>query len=170
MYGITPVAAPRIVKVYDIEFRSDTVLLNILSLVPEHLVVGYDGEVGILVVIDIHRIGFGYLLAAVHHGIRLAGAGSAEDYRGTKRVHHIHPTLVPPFSVIELCGEVYRILVVQKLRFLLERFVLVVEAVVHHVVLQHSAHIHSSDKHKDVAYDGCEYVAQVPADTRHPPV
>ena len=74
------------------------------------------------------------------------------------------------FLVIELRGQIDGVVIVHQFGFLHEALVFIIETVVHHVVLQKSAHIHSADKHQDIAYHGGQNIREHPANRRHPPV
>ena len=147
--GVAAVAAARVVEVDDVELRLHLVPLRVV----EQMVVGNHGEVGKLEVIHIHRISFLYLLLdeIVHHGIRLAAARRAQHDGGTEGIDHVDPAPVPPLAVVEACGQVHGIVVLQQPCLLHETLVLRVEHILHQVVLQQAAHPQPAHQQADVA-------------------
>ena len=76
-----------------------------------------------------------------------------------------------PFLLkVESGRQVYRILVVHKLRFLHEALVLVVETVIHHVVLQHTSRPYTAHHQADVARDSGDYIGVAHTGIECPPV
>ena len=166
-------AASGVVKIDDVEFRLDLVMLSVL----EQMVVGYLREVRKFVVVDIHSKGFLDLLfdVVVHHGIALSGAGCSQYDRGSERVHDVDPA-VPFLTLIDkFRGQVYGILVFHKPCFLHETFVGGVEYVFHKVVLQHTADPYSRHKQENVARGKRQRIygsihCRTERKVKHPPV
>ena len=147
--GVAAVAAARVVEVDDVELRLHLVPLRVV----QKMVVGNHGEVGKLEVIHIHRVTLLYLLLdeIVHHGIRLAAARRAQHDGGTEGIDHVDPAPVPPLAVVEACGQVHGIIVLQQPCLLHETLVLRVEHILHQVVLQQAAHPQPAHQQADVA-------------------
>ena len=82
----------------------------------------------------------------------LPGTGSAEYDCRPEWIDYVYPSAVTPFLVIELRGQIDGVVIVHQFCFLHEALVFVIETVVHHIVLQKPAHIHSADKHQDITY------------------
>ena len=149
MYGIALVATHRIIEIYHIKLYPFGVFFQILL----KMIIHDGGQVRILEIIAIDRKSLVNLLfnKVINHSIRLAGTGGAEHNRGTKRIHHIYPSLVPFPFVIKSCGQIYRIFVVNSAGFLHKRFILIIEAVVHHVIFQHTARPYSTHQYRHIA-------------------
>ena len=119
----------------------------------KQVIVSNLGKVWELVVVDIHRKAFLYLLldVVVDDSIRLARTGCAEHHRGTERINDIDPALVPLLLIVEACRKVYRVFVLHQPCFLHEALILRIEHIVHQVVLQQSAHPHTTHQQEDIA-------------------
>ena len=138
MDGVAAVAAARVVEVDDVELRFHLVPLRVV----QKMVVGNHGEVGKLEVVHIHRVTLLYLLLdeIVHHGIRLAAARRAQHDGGAEGINHVDPAPVPTLAVVEACGQVHGIVVLQQPCLLHETLVFRVEHILHQIVLQQTAH------------------------------
>ena len=169
MYGVAPVGVLRVVKIDDIERWR---LLTVALLIVQHMVVCNKCQVGLLVIVYVEPEALFNLLLdeIVDYGIRLARTGSAEDDCSPEWINNIYPPTVTPFLIIELRGQIYGVVIVHQFCFLHEALVFIIETVVHHVVLQKPAHIHSADKHQYIAYHSGQNVRENPAKSRHPPV
>ena len=154
--GVAAVAAARVVEVDDVELRFHLVTLRVV----QKMVVGNHGEVGKLEVVHIHRIPLLYLLLdeVVHHGIRLSAARRAQHDGGTEGIDYVDPAPVPPLAVVEACGQVHGIVVLQQPCLLHETLVLCVEHILHEVVLQQTAHPQPAHQQADVARADRGYV------------
>lgn len=137
---VAAVAAARIVEVQYVEFRGNFITVQVGPQVVE----GDDAQVRKLEVVDIHGEALLDLLfdEVVDHGIGLAGARCAEDRCRPEGVDDIDPPVMHPALIPEPCGQVDRIFIGQQPRFLHERFILIVEHVLHHVVFQQAADPH----------------------------
>ena len=131
---IAAMASSGIVEVQHVEFRRNCIVFPVF----QKMIVGYDAQVRELEVIDVHGEALLDLLPdeIVDHGIGLPGAGCAEDRCRTERIDDIDPSVAHPPLIPELCGQVDRIFIGQPPRLLQEGFVLVVEHVLHHIILQ----------------------------------
>ena len=107
------------------------------------MVVSNHREVGKLEIVHILRIPLFNLLLdeGVYHGVGFSAARSTQYDGRTKRIYHVNPTVVPLLPVIETGGQVDGILVFKQACFLHERFVLLIEHIVHEVVFQQAAHV-----------------------------
>lgn len=146
---ITSMAASGIVEVQHIEFRRNGIVFP----VAQQMVVGYDTQVRKLEVVDIHGETLLDLLfdEVVDHSVGLPGTGRAEDRCRPEGVDDIDPPVVHPTLIPEPCRQVDRIFIGQQPRFLHERFVLVVEHVLHHVVFQQAAGPHPGGHEEHVS-------------------
>lgn len=127
---VATVAAARVVEVDDIEFRGNLIAVQVCA----QVVVGDDGQIVELEVVDVHRVTFlDHLLdVVVHHRVALARAGRAQYDAGPERVDDIDPAGVPPLPVVEQRGKIDRVFVPDVTDLLHETFVLVVERVIRH--------------------------------------
>ena len=87
----------------------------------------------------------------VYHGIRLSAARCAQYDGRTERVYYVDISVVPLLPVIEACGQVHRILVLDEPRFLHEALVLHVEHVFHEVGAQKATHPCAGHQQADIA-------------------
>ena len=87
-----------------------------------------------------------------------------------KGVDDVYPALVPFLLIVESGRQVYRVLIIHKFCFLHEALVLVVEAVVHHIVFQHTTSPYSAHQQADVTGNGAYYICVAHTDVECPPV
>lgn len=146
---IASMAASGIIEIQHVEFRRNGIVFP----VAQQMIIGYDAQVRELEVIDIHGKALLDLLLdeIVDHGIGLSRAGCAEDHCRTERIDDIDPPVVHPALIQELCGQVDRIFIGQQPRLLHEGFVLVVEHVLHHIILQQAANPHPGSHEEHVS-------------------
>ena len=123
-----------VVKVDDIELRFHLVGLQMMK----QMIVGYLGQIGELVVVDIHRKAFLNLLLdiVVHDSVRLSRTRCAEYHRGAEGIDYVNPALIPFFLIVKTCGEIDGILILHQSCFLHETLILCVEYIVHQVIFE----------------------------------
>ena len=141
----------------DVEFRRNLIALHMGT----QVVVGDDGEVVELEVVDIHRKALLNLLAdvAVHHGVGLARAGSSQHHRrpeGVDDVNHPRPPLAP---VVVAGRKVDRVFVFKQTRLLLETLVVVIEGVAGKGRMQQAADPHPGGQQRKVAAQQGQHIA-----------
>ena len=152
--GVAAMRAARVVEIDDIEFRGNLIAVQVRT----QVVVGDDGQIVELEVVDIHRETFlDHLLdIVVDDGIALAGARRTQHDAGPKGVDDIDPAGVPPFPVVEERGKIDRVFVLDQPRFLHETFVLVVERIVRHSAREQPSEPDACRKQTDVTRaEGC---------------
>lgn len=137
-----------VVKIYHIEFRLHLIPVQMV----QQVVVSNRREVGEFEIVNIHRVPFFNLLldVGIDHCETFPAAGRAQHDGRTLRQKNIDPAVVPPLAVIKARAQVHRIFVREQARFLLERFVLVVERIVHQIVLQKAAHPQATHQQADI--------------------
>ena len=118
------------------------------------MIVGYLRQIGELIVVDIHRKAFLYLLldVVVHNSVRLARTRCTEYHRGAEGIDYVNPALVPFLLIVKTCGEIDGILILHQSCFLHETLVLRIEYIIHQVVLQQSAHPYTCHQQTDIAH------------------
>jgi len=146
---VAAMRAARVVEIDDIEFRGHLIAVQVRT----QVVVGDDGQIVELEVVDIHRETFlDHLLdIVVDDGIALAGTGRTQHDAGPKGVDDIDPAGVPPFPVVEERGKIDRVFVLDQPRFLHETFVLVVERIVRHSAREQPSEPDARREQADIA-------------------
>ena len=81
-----------------------------------------------------------------------------------------NPASVPLLFVKEFCGEVDGIFICLLLGLLHERFIFLVEAVVHHIVLQQTAYPYTSQQETDKTCHCSNNIENRQRDIEHPPI
>ena len=74
------------------------------------------------------------------------------------RVDYIYPAVIPLLSVIESCGQIYRVFIVDFARFLLKGFVFIVEYIGHKIVAEYSAYPVARHEQADEARRSTHYI------------
>ena len=87
----------------------------------------------------------------IDHCERLAAARCTQHDGRTLGQKDIDPAVVPLLFIVETGWQVHGVLAGQEACLLLERFVFVVENVVHQVVLQQAAHVKPRHQQADIA-------------------
>src|SRR5690606_41432951 len=106
------------------------------------MVVGNSRKVIKLEIVDIHTEPFLDVLfdVVIYNSIRFSRTRSTQHNRGTKRIDHINPAIIPFAFVVKLSWQVNGILILHQLGFLLETLVFTIENIVHQIVAEQSAH------------------------------
>lgn len=66
---------------------------------------------------------------AVYQGIRFPAAGISDNDVSTDWGDYRNSAIAPRTFIVIFCREVYRVFIIQKLRFLFETFILIVERI-----------------------------------------
>ena len=141
--------ATRVIKVDDIKTRLYLVLVYVL----QQLIVGNNGEVIKLVVVDVcgKAFGYGLLDVVIDYRIRLTATRCSQYDGCSERIHYIYPT-VPFLALIDkLRRQIYRILIFHQSCLLHETLVGHIEDIFHKVMLEHTANPYSRHKKEDIS-------------------
>ena len=126
-----------VVEVYDIESRCFFVIPQMVT----QVIVGDQCEIVEFKIIDIQTETLLYVLlnVAIDNSIAFPGAGSSKHHSRPEWVHYVYPSVTPKTFVVILCRKIYRVFIIQELRFLFEAFILIVERIIDIISFKPSA-------------------------------